>query len=209
MKRYSFLLVLLPSLLGWAGLATNASAQGTAAEAAAREAAEDNNKRLSARVEELVANQALQQQQIAALEKGFAELRQKIEQANNNAATQESLSRLAEQIQKVDQARVSENRRIQETLDELHRILNKAATSPPPSRTNPAPTPVPSRSNADSEEYFEHTVEKGDTLSGIVQAYRKKKIMVTQELVKEANPKVKNWDWLRERQKILIPKPKS
>ncbi len=208
MKRIFSLLLLAPALAGWTGLSTIALAQSAATETAAREVLEDNVKRLTAAVERLDANQAAQQQRIEALEKGLQNLSEAIVKANNNAATQESLRRLSEHIQKVDEARVTENRKIQQTLDELYRVVKDAATAPPP-RTPPATTPprTPTVNNA-TEEGFEYVVQNGDALSKIVQKYRTEGIKVTQKMVMDANPTVK-WERLRVGQKIFIPKPKS
>lgn len=207
----SFFSVPICALALWSGpaLPPRAAAQSDAAVVAAREDMEDRYQRLAARVEELVANQALQQQQINALDKSVAELRQEIARLNNPGAVQESLRALAAQIQKVDETRASENRKIYEALDELHRIL-KAAAAPPPSRPAPpaAPVPTPGAHPGGTEEGYEYVVQKGDTLSGIVQAYREQGIKVTSKAVMDANPNVK-WDRLPVGKKIFIPKPKS
>jgi TolA-binding protein len=210
MKRNWLLLVFLPALLVGAGTAHHAVAQNTAAQAAEREEAEDRYKRLTAQVGELVANQALVQQQISALDKGLRDLREEIVRAHNNTSTQESLRRLAEQVQKVDETRVAENRKIHETLDDLHRLLKAAAAAPPPSRPSPTPAAATSSSQSGSatEEGFDYKVEKGDTLLGIVQAYRQQKIMVSAKAITDANPKV-DWNRLKVGQKIFIPKPKG
>ena len=209
MKRILIWLVLGIVVLGWAGPASNAFAQNAAADAAAREAAEDNLKRLVAAVEKLDANQTAQQQRIEALEKGFQDLREAIIKAGNQSATQESLRRLGEHIQKVDEARVTENKKIQETLDELYRVIKTAAAAPPPPRTPVAPVPPrPATTNAGTEEGFEYKVEPGDMLPKIVQKYRAEGVKLTQKMVMDANPNIK-WDRLRVGQKIFIPKPKN
>lgn len=218
MKRHACLFVLLPGLFGWAGMTATAFAQAPAPETAAREAAareeaEDRYRRMSARLEEVVANQALQQQQISALEKSLGDLRDQVVRANNNAVTPASLQGLGEQIRKVDETRASENRKITETLDELSRLVRSAAVGPPPSHT-PAPhlpttaTGTDSGGGSDKVDGFDYVVQKNDTLGGIVQAYRTQNIKVTSKSIMDANPTVK-WDRLRVGQKIFIPKPKS
>ena len=59
-----------------------------------------------------------------------------------------------------------------------------------------------------NQEGFDYVVQKNDTLSGIIQAYRGKGIKVTTKSVTEANPTVK-WERLRVGQKVFIPKPKE
>lgn len=205
--------MLLPALLGGAGIATHAAAQDSAAAAAGRELSEDNYKRIMARIEALEERLALMQQQLGALDRSVAEVRLKAERAENNTAHQERISRLAEQIQKVDEARVTENRRIQNSLEDLARIMKSVASAPPPPRlASPPPTVNPGHggtaAGAASEDGYWHTVAKGDTLGEIVQAYRAQGIMVTTKAVLDANPTVKP-DVLPVGKKIWIPKPKG
>jgi LysM repeat protein len=195
-------------ILRWASavaLACWLAAPGRVA-AQARDESDERYRRLSARIEELVANQALQQQQIASLERSIRELSDQISRNNNSAATQESLRRLGDQIHKVDEARVADNKRVFEAIDDLHRVIKNAASAP-------LPKPPPSKPSASSEgsgaiEGYEYVIQKNDTLSGIVQAYRQNNIKVSLQAIKDANPNVK-WDALRVGQKIVIPKPKS
>jgi len=166
--------------------------------------AEERYRRLSARIEELVASQALQQQQIAGLERGLRELSNQISRNNTSAATQESLRHLGEQIQKVDEARVADNKRVFEAIEELQRAIRSAMLyppKPPPGRTSTTPEP------SGPMEGYEYVVQKNDTLSGIVQNYRQNGIKVTSKSIMDANPNVK-WEALRVGQKIFIPKPK-
>jgi LysM repeat protein len=207
MRRNLEILLLVPCLAGWLGLAPTLGAQNTAAADAAREEAEDRYKRLTAEVGTLKENLALVQHQMSALEKNFRELTEQVNRANNNAATQESIKRLADQLQKVDEARVADNKRVTETMEELRKALKTAAAAPPPRSLPTAHSPAPT-SAAGNEECFEYAVQKGDTLSGIVKLYNQQNIKVTTKGIKEANPTV-NWDKLRVGQKILVPKPKA
>ncbi len=54
---------------------------------------------------------------------------------------------------------------------------------------------------------FQYTIQSGDTLSAIVQAYKEKNINVTAAQIQAANPGLKA-DRLRVGQKIYIPAPK-
>jgi LysM repeat protein len=204
-------LVALPCLTCWLGGVETLAAQNNAAAAAAHEEAEDRYRRLAAQVASLREAQDLHQQQIAALEKSVRDLSDQVARAANKGPdpTQERLTQLAEQIRKVDEARVAENKKIFETIDELHRILKKVAAAPAPrpaSSAPPAPAPAPGATAND--EGFEYVVQKNDTLSGIVQAYRLQNIKVTAKAIKDANPAVV-WERLRVGQKIWIPKPRS
>jgi LysM repeat protein len=208
MKRNVSWMLLVSVLTGWLGLAASVAAQNTAAISAAQEEAEDRYRRLAAQVGNLKEAQDLQQQQIAALEKSIRDLSERITRADNNSATQEKLGHLAEQIKKVDEARVAENKKIFETIDELHGILKKMAAAPPRTPPAPAPAPKPTQTTSGTDEAFVYEVQKGDTLGGIVQAYRQQNVKVTTKAIREANPKV-NCDVLRVGQKLLIPKPRG
>ena len=205
-------MVLGLALLSWLAPVDRAGAQGQS-EANARLVAEDNYNRLTARMDELRDTQALHQQQISALDKTLRELAEQMARANSQAVTHESLGQLAEQIRKVDQTRVSENKLVREALENLKGIVEKIASTPPP-----APIRHPERASSDpkppspppmvNQEGFDYVVQKNDTLSGIIQAYRGKGIKVTTKSVTEANPTVK-WERLRVGQKVFIPKPKE
>ena len=211
MRRYLETLFLVSCLAGWLELAPALRAQNTAAADAAREEAEDRYKRLSAEVGTLKENLALVQQQMNALERSIRELSDQVNRANNNAVGQERINRLAEQIQKVDEARVADNKRVDDTMDDLRKALKTAAAAPPsrPPAAAAATSHGPgTTSPPGNEECFEYVVQKGDTLSGIVKLYNEQKIKVTTKGIKDANPTV-NWNRLLVGQKILVPKPKN
>jgi hypothetical protein len=207
MKRYISAMAWATVLGGWLSLASSLAAQNSAASAAAQEEAEDRYRRLAAQVAGLKEAQDLHTQQMAALEKNIQEVAEQVARARNQSATQDKLNQLAEQIRKVDEARIAENKKIFETIDELHRILKNMASAPPPRPPSAPPSAASNPSTAGgNEEVYEYTVQKNDTLDVIVQAYRAQNIKVTRKAIRDANPKV-NWDRLRVGQKIYIPKP--
>jgi len=212
MKIHPCVRIVLPAMLVWLGWAAGAVAQGNAAAVAAQEEAEERYRRLSAQVTSLRETQEYHHQQIAAIEKAVRDLSDqvaKLSNAVNSSPHQESVRQLSDQIKKVDEARVAENKRIFDTIDEMNRLLKGLASAPPP---RPPSARAETRSGAGAanpnEEGFEYVVQKGDTLSGIVQAYRQQNIKVTSKAVQEANPAV-NWDRLRVGQKVFIPKPRN
>jgi TolA-binding protein len=189
-----------------AGQATDAVAL------AAQREAEENVKRLSAIIEEVQAAQVQQQKQIRGLEQEVEKLRNELARANNNAATQESLKRLNDQIVKVDERRIADNNKISEGLERLTKLM--AQRPEPPSRPQHDPVPPPTNSNPPkhsasnvTEEGYDYIVQPNDRLDLIVKAYREQKIMITSKMVMDANPNVK-WEKLRVGQKLFIPKPK-
>lgn len=210
MKR-AFASVLFGSLLVASGVVRAADAVTLAAQ----QEAEERYKRLAATVEELQTSLTAQQKQISSLSAEVGKLRDEIARNNNNAATQESIRELNKQIQKVDEARVVDNKRIQEALEKLGQTIIKGPLSAPRSAgVNPGPgpgsvggSPRPQTNRPASEEGFEYVIQKDDRLDKIVAAYREKSIMVTSRAVMDANPTV-DWKRLQIGQKIFIPKPK-
>ncbi len=205
MKRI-FIRLIFPVtlLLLVAGPARAADIAGNAAAVAAQQEAEERYKQMAATVEEMKETQAAQQKKIAALAAELEKLREEVVKAGNNAATTDSLKRLADQIQEVDKKRVTDNERILAEFARLGKAISAGPGTPrthPPDPTPPNPPPVP------SGEGFDYVIAKNDTLGDIVMAYRKQGINVTRKLVMDANPTVK-WEALRIGQKIFIPKPK-
>ena len=86
-----------------------------------------------------------------------------------------------------------------------------AAPLPPkqkPGATALNDTPAADGKPAKPEKGFEHVVQSGDTLLGIVQAYREKNIKVTKDQILKANPGLVA-EKMRVGQKIWIPAPQS
>src|SRR5689334_22830289 len=111
----------------------NAVVAGQAADAvtiAAQQEAEERIKRLAATIEEVQTAQAALQKQFGALSSEVSKLRDEIARNNNNAATQESLKRLSDQIVKVDESRIADNKRIQEALKELGKTITTSVATP-------------------------------------------------------------------------------
>ncbi len=186
-------------------------AQGADAVAlAAQREAEENLKRMNASIEVVQTAQEAQQKQISALAGEVEKLRAEVAKAGAGSASQESIKRLSEQILEVDKSRIADNKRIQEALEKLAKLL---AERPPVVAPRPRDTMVPPAGNGGgagrpaNEEGFDYVIQKGDLLDKIVQAYREQKIMVTKKSIIDANPNV-NWSKLQIGQKIFIPKPK-
>src|SRR4051812_13861122 len=93
-------------------------AQDAAALAAQREA-EENVKRLTATIQDVQDAQSKQQERVSALSSEIERLRTEVAKANNNAATHEAMKKLSDEIEKVDKARVADNKKIYEALEQL------------------------------------------------------------------------------------------
>jgi LysM repeat protein len=187
-------------------------AQDNAAQAAAaaeRRENEDRYKRLNAMFEELSEAFALQQKKIGTLVDEINRLREENSQFQNKQsayASREDLRKLAEKVQEIDQKREADKKLI---LEEIQRIA-KIASTPPPVIERKTSSTKPIDTN---ENFYPYTVQKGDTLSGIINAYnvelkKSGKPAITLEQVKKANPKM-NPDRVPVGREILIPVPKG
>jgi NAD(P)H-hydrate repair Nnr-like enzyme with NAD(P)H-hydrate dehydratase domain len=191
-------------------VAARTLAQGADAVAlAAQREAEENLKRMTASIEVVQTAQEAQQKQIAALAGEVEKLRTEVARTGAGSASQESIKRLSEQIIEVDKSRIADNKRIQDALEKLAKLI---AERPPVVTPRPRETPPPvgnggGTAHPVNDEGFEYVIQKGDLLDKIVQAYREQKIMVTKKSIIDANPTV-NWSKLQIGQKIFIPKPK-
>ena len=207
MKRV-FAGIMLGSLLVF-GSSTGRTAD--AVTLAAQQEAEERTKRLAATIDEIQATQAAQQKQISALATELGKLREEVARNNNNAANQESISKLRDQILKVDRSRIADNERVKETMAQLGKAIRDIPAAPaphrPPSNDAPLIKPPGGGGGATTEDFYPYKVVSGDSLSKIVAKCRKEKIMVTSQQVKDANPKV-DWDRLQPDKTILIPKLK-
>jgi LysM repeat protein len=149
--------------------------------------------RLSVYVEELLADRAQHQKQIDDLTREVASLREQLAAARGSARS-EDVSSLAEAIREVDKKRQADRELI---LKEIEKLGTTLSSRP---KTEAAPeNPKPRRG-------YEYTVNEGDTLSAIVDAYRAKGVKVTVDQVLKANPGLKPTS-LRVGQTIFIPQP--
>src|SRR4051794_37794230 len=179
MKRISFLLLALL-------LCGNSKVRAQDA------ATEERFNQLSGKIEDLIAGQDAQRKQLAELRKEIESLREQASKPTGNFAAQEDLKRVADAVKEVDRKRLEDYEKIRTTIKDLGKTL--AAPSPTRSRKNdaadsndpPKASKQPSREKSDKG--FEHTVKTGDTLSGIVAAYREQNIKVSKEQIMAANP---------------------
>lgn len=190
MRNITFLLIAL-----WCvPLAHGADAYSVAQ----RQEAEEQARRVNARVNAL--EEALQsyQQEINSLKAEIRGLREDMARANNRnegAATQESIRQLAATIQEVDRKRMADNKNV---LTELGKLGGKIA-APPIARPQPT-TRTP------SDKDFEYTIKPQDNLHNIVRDLREQGFKITVEEVMKANPNLKP-NALVVGKKIIIPAP--
>jgi LysM repeat protein len=194
MKRISFLLAVV--------------VLGTTPAIVAQDAAtEERLNRLSGQIEDLKAGQDSLRKQIEALMKEIENVREQASKPSGNYAAQEDLKTLEKAVKEVDQKRIEDAEKIQTQLLNLRKgLLSASPTQNQKKSAPPAANDTPASDKP--EKGFEYTVQKGDTLSTIVQAYREKNIKVTTDQILKANPDLKP-EKMKVGQKIFIPAPKT
>ena len=192
MKRIAFLLAVIPLCAAPVLQAQDA-------------ATEERLNKLAGQIEDLKAGQDALHKQVEALVKELDNMREQIGKPTGNYAAQEDLKRVAEAVKEVDQKRKDDAEKIQSELLSLRKgLLAAPAPSRRPIQATTSDVPNPDK----PDKGFEYTIQKGDSLSIIVQAYRDKNIKVTVDQILKANPDIKA-DKLRVGQKIFIPAPKT
>jgi LysM repeat protein len=195
MKRIFFLLALVTCFLPVKSRAADA-------------ALEERFNQLSGKIEDLIAGQEAQRKRLADLAREVESLReQQSKPVANNYANQEDLKRLAEAVKEVDRKRMDDYGKIH---DELLKLGKKLSLPPPSSgRTsrNTTPSGDDTATPAPEKKGFEYTIQPGDTLSVIVQAYKEKNIKVTVDQILKANPGLKA-ERLSAGKTIFIPAPR-
>ena len=178
---------------------------------AAKEEADARYKGMTARIEELENAVHDQQKTMTRMNEELRTMREEISKlasASKDSATQESIKRLAEAIEEVDKKRLSDNKnvvtRFNEAIAEIQKLLGNRPGPKPVAPVDSAP-PKATNNPAVPDTGFEYLIQSGDTLSGLVLKLRKQGMNVTQKQLKDANPDV-NWDKLKVKQKIFIPK---
>lgn len=153
---------------------------------------------LSGRIEILLEGQENLRKQMAELQREIDTLREHQNKPVTPSATQADLNRLADSVREIDRKRLDDYEKIRSELMKLGKTL---ASSAPVRATPPAREPA---KEAAPEKGFNYTVQPGDTISSIVDAYRENKIKVTVDQVLKANPGLKP-ERLRAGQTLFIP----
>ncbi|SPE60085.1 Peptidoglycan-binding LysM [Verrucomicrobia bacterium] len=197
MKRYS---VLLAALALWAAPVARAADAAT----------EERLNKIAGQIDDLIADQKAQREQIAALAKEISSLREEQSKPGPSYVSPDELKRLAAELKEVDRKRLDDYEKIHSDLLKLKQGL----TALPPVADKRHPVPPPDRPVGDkpvpspAEQGFEYVIQRGDTLSVIVQAYRDKNIKITTDQILKANPGLLP-EKLKVGQKIFIPAPQS
>ena len=158
-------------------------------------ALEERVNKLNGYLQDLQATAEAQRRQIEDLGRQIDSLREQINKPGNNATT-DDLRKLAEQVQEIDKKREADKELILKEIEALGKVAAKA--SKPRITDTPAGSP--------SDKGYEYTVQSGDTLIAIVNAYRDQGIKVTVDQILKANPGLKPTN-MKVGQKIFIPAP--
>jgi nucleoid-associated protein YgaU len=174
-------------------------------------ATEERLNQLSGKIEDLIASQETQRKQLADLRREIESLREQASKPTGNFAAQEDLKRVADVVKEVDRKRLEDYEKIRTTIKDLGATL-----AAQPQRTKKSDSGTMEIAQADkhpksektekSEKGFEYTIKSGDTLSGIVAAYREQNIKVTKDQIIAANPGLVP-EKMKLGQKIWIPAP--
>jgi hypothetical protein len=153
--------------------------------------------RLSGLVEDLMDSQAALNKRVDALATEVREVRATTAGLPPNAVTQEQLRDAVEALRvAINQQQAEQGRKITGELEQLRKLLDRAApSSPPPTRDT---TP---------KEGYDYTINPGDTVSAIVEAYRAAGVKgLSVDMVLKANQGLKP-ERLIPGKKIFIPDP--
>jgi hypothetical protein len=182
-----------------------ATTTSAAAEFAARQEAEERDKRIVQALEDLMASQSALQRRLAEALQEIDRLKGQVAEAeskNSRFATKEDLQRLADALKEIDQKREADKKLI---LDELQKLAKMPAPVVTPKETTPAVTPT------GPMEGYDYTIQSGDTLSTVLAAYNEEfrkqglKTVSLNEVVR-ANPGL-NPNRVTVGMKIFIPAP--
>lgn len=191
-----------------------APAQGTyGAEAyAQRQQEEERWRKVSAQLEELISTQEVLRKRLSTLEEENRALRTEVTKAGNAGVSPEEFQRvikeIANKLKEVDDKRVADNKTILEQVKQLVREIKPGAATTQATVTKATST-VPDVSDPlpGAQEGFTHVMQKGETISAVVQAFKAQGVKTSMTAVLAANPKV-NPNRIKPGTEIFIPKPK-
>lgn len=195
MKRFSILLLAVTLSGGFLARAQDA-------------AVEERLNRLSGHIEDLLAAKAEQDKRIAVLVREVEGLREQLAKPAGNYASADDVRKLADVVKEVDRKRVADNEQIAKQIEAIGKAAANAGRAPVRSSTATAPgKSSPPAGPGGRETGYERTIEAGDTLSTIAEAFRANGVKVSVDDILKANPGLKPTS-MQVGQKIFIPAPK-
>jgi len=150
-------------------------------------ATEERLNKLNGLVKDLLEDKDNLRRQVENLSREVQSLREQLSKPSGDYASQEALRKLASDVKEIDDKREADKKLI---LKEFEKAV-KAVSSSPAGRGGSRPPVARSdnpKAGGGSEMGFEHTIQSGDTLSAIEQAYRERGINVSVQQILAANP---------------------
>ena len=163
-------------------------------------ATEERMNKLSAQIDVLVEAKEAQNKKIDDLQAQIRDLQNQLSKPSGNYASADDVKQLADAVKEVDRKRQEDNERVMAELEKLGKTLTgggRHSSAPVSNRTS-----TPDFDAASP--HMVYTVQSGDSLSGIVKAYREKGVKVTVQQVLAANPGLKP-ESMKPGQKVNIP----
>lgn len=160
--------------------------------------------KLSGQIQDLQEAMERQNQRIGDLEKKVSDLSDKVNTpVVNDAAKDEDLRKLAEQVQEIDRKRQEDRDLILQQIEKLGKVAAAGPVTPSHhSRNQPDETSAPGPSTP--QKGYEYLIKEGDNLGLIIKAYRAEGVRVSKSQIIAANPKI-NPDVLIPGTKLFIP----
>lgn len=158
---------------------------------------------INGQLEALEAAQAMQEKHLEALEGQVNNLASQLSQGSaQQLADQQALQQLAAQVQEIDRKRQEDNQRVLQELTQLEQALSAANSNSRPQAPMP---PVTASANPPGPQTgYDYTIQNGDTIFAIVQAYRQQGVKISVKQILGANPGLNPND-LQVGRKIFIP----
>jgi len=157
-------------------------------------AVEERLNKLTGRLDDLSEANNSQKKKIDELEKQVRELQEQQNKPNISYASQEDVKQLTAKLKEIDDKRVQDNEKIVKQISKLGQTLDpkpgntrKTTGADTTSTTSTSSTATPTV----PDKVYKYTVQSGDTLEGIVRAYKKENIKVTVSGILGANPGLK------------------
>lgn len=174
---------------------------------AEQQQAEERWRKLSSQVEEMERTQEVLRKRIATLELENSSLRSDVTRNSGAGVSPEEFQRVIKQItdklKELDDKRIADNRAIVEQVKQSIRDFKPVAAAPSPSRSPTVPDstdPLPG-----TQDGFNHILLEGQTISGVVQAFRAKGVKTSIQAVLDANPKIRDPKNIRAGTEIFVP----
>jgi len=176
---------------------------------AEQQQAEERWRKLSSKVDELEQTQEVLRKRITTLEEENRDLRSEVLKNSGAGVSPEEFQRvikqLTDKLKELDDKRVADNKAIIEQVRQSIKDMKPGVATAPPNRTPSVPDP--SDPLPGTQEGYTHVMREGQTISGVVQAFRAQGVNTSIKAILDANPKI-NPNRLRPGTEIFIPKPK-